>query len=735
MSLSHVKPYLISLHRWAGLVLTPLFLMIILSGTVLSFRPILANRATSSTMGASIDVPALETLLDKLGAGGAVSSISVTGGGAAVDVASSTTAVAGTWDIATGTKSGAASSGIDVFGIAERFHKSLLLGLGLLVEAASFVMLAIMIVGPLLSCLRFRNSVIGWHRALGWCLLPVTILAPLTAVLMVLGIGGGARVALPVASHTVSVSEALTVAAPTVDLAQLQSARLFRGGTVMLQTAGENGGTFAVTDTVAVPLTGGPGLVKEIHEGIWAGAWSGALNFGISVVLLALTVTGFLSWFRRWRREGRPVGTMAGGKWLIVHASQTGTAARLAEATARVFSAAGIQAVSAPLGSLSPAALARYAKVLVIAATTGEGEIPDPARRFWRQLTPGSARGVHFAMLGLGDRSYEHFCGGAETLRSAFLAAGASEFAPFMRADRDPAPVWNDWMAKLGEIAGIEARSQVVGEDEPSKPLTLTLTDRRRLDHPEAGETQETWAIVLTSDTDLAFRPGDLLRLIPAPGQRPRSYSVGSSSRVDPRLIELTVRLHQWQEADGGSGYGEMSARLIRSLPTGEELRGRLEAHADFNPPADPSWPIVMIGAGSGVAPFPGFLAERQASGRAGPAWLFYGNRHRRADFLWQDRFETALQSGALTRLDTAFSRDPGGLRIPAQIEAAGDELRRWLKEDGAVVYICGRREMARDALTALGKVLAGPDRTSEVAAGQIEAWLAEGRIRIDAFD
>ncbi len=739
MTFATLRPRLLALHRWIGLVFAPIFIVMILSGAVLSFRPIITGlNETAAASTARIDIPKLTALVGKLDANGAVTGISVAAGGATLDVKSSSADIAGTWTLAGANRAPSVAPPFDVFALAERIHKQLALGLGFVVDAASFAMLGILLIGPLLSWLRFRHSLIGWHRAAGWLALPVTILSPLTAVLMVLGIGGGGA-PLPVAAKPVTISEALVIAAKDVDLGHLVMARTFRGGTVMLATSGANGGTFAVTDVKVVPLTGGPGLVKEIHEGTWAGAWSGALNFVIAMVLFGLTVTGFASWFRRWRRERRTQqGVGVGGDVLVAHASQTGTATRLAEASAKVLAAVGLQVDVAALGALDPAGLRAYRDILIIASTTGEGDVPDPARRFVKQLAGSSLNGTAFAMLALGDSSYAHFCGGGETLRAAMLAAGASEVQPMARANGDPAAAWSDWMAAVRTRLGHSS----VNSERPSLGLDkagqrLRLAKRRRMDDPAAGDTQETWSVTLASDTALAFRPGDLLRLSPAPGARPRSYSIGSSSLVDPHHIELTVRLHRWQDGDGQCGFGTMSGRLIHELAPGAEIEAELAPHPTFNPPSDPAWPIIMIGAGSGIAPYPGFLAERAASGRAGPAWLVFGNRHRAGDFLWSERFETALTDGSLARLDTAFSRDAGdGAYVQSRLRQKARDLAEWILDKRAVIYVCGKCDMADGVLEAIGQSLVAAGTIgSSAARDMIEQWIGEGRIRIDVFD
>jgi sulfite reductase (NADPH) flavoprotein alpha-component len=733
MSLAAARRFLIPLHRWIGIVLAPVFLLVILSGAVLSLRPIVSDLAERSGQTATADVPTLGALIRRLETIGPVNSVTVAGGGRAIDVASSAADVAGRWDLVSGARMGSATGEIDIFGIAKNLHRSLLLGLGIVVEAASWAMLAIMIIGPLLAWPRLRNTLIGWHRAIGWFLLPVIMLAPLTAVLMTLDIGKSGA-ALPRAARTVAISQALAVAAPEVDVSRLVMARRFRGGTVLVQAAGEHGGVFAVTETAATALTDGPGLIRQIHEGTWAGAWSGALNFAVSLALLALTITGSLSWFRRWRRDRR-ARLEADADILVAHASQTGTAAHFATATAKMLRKGGERVALARLGMVSPTELGRFRLVLIVAATTGQGDVPDGAIRFVEMLLPGTVMGVRFAILGLGERRRGYFCGGAERLRTAILAAGGSEVVPMARADGDPTPAWKAWLGSLRTDLGLCCNT--ITPPVAGRTVSLRLTERHRMDDPSGGETQETWSILLESGQDLSFHPGDLLRLTPAEGEGERSYSIGSASLVDPRRIELTVRLHRWVDRGGREAFGRMSGHLIRVAPTGSHLAARLDPHPGFNLPADPSWPIIMIGTGSGIAPFPGFLSERKASGRPGPAWLLFGNRHRHGDFLWAERLEAALEDGSLTRLDTAFSRDPDdGVHIQARLLDAPEEVLCWLRERKAVIYICGRREMARDVRKTLAEILAtSGGNTLQAAHAEIDRWVADERIRIDAFE
>ncbi|WP_334174949.1 PepSY domain-containing protein [Pseudoxanthobacter sp.] len=742
MSRLRIRPALIWLHRWLGLILTPVFLVIILSGAVLSFRPVVADSAARIAAAGTADPAALAALTARLEAAGRVDAITLAEGGQAVDVAAGDRALAGRWQIATGNRLSAPSSPVDVFRTAETLHKSLLLGLAPLVEAAAFAMLAIVVFGPLLTWIRFRNTLLGWHMIIGWCLLPLVLMPPLTAGLMITGIGAGVRVPLPRAESPVSIAAALGTAGDSLDLAHLVSARRFRGGTVLVQIAGPAATAAVVTDKSVTRLEGGPGLAKQIHEGTWAGAWSGLLNFAASLALLGLTATGFLSWFRRWRRDRAAGPKAAGGSVLVVHASQTGTAARLAAATAAALEAGGHTVAVAPLGRLTPAGLAGFPRVVLIAATTGEGDVPDGARGFLKALAAGTAgggtplAGVHLAVLALGDRSYQHFCGGGHTLRTALLAAGAREATPMLCADGDPEGIWRQWMTQLGRDPGL-AGDAGAAPALSGPPVALRLADRWRLDDPACPGTQETWAVVLESETRLAFRPGDLVRITPPGGGAPRSYSIGSTDSGAPQRLVLTVRLHTRTDAAGNTVSGQVSGALTRTLPPGGRVEATIAPHPGFNPPDDPNRPVILIGAGSGIAPFPGFLEERRAARPAGPVWLVFGNRHRDGDFLWRDAIRAALADGTLTRLDTAFSRDADdAAHVGDRLRAAGADLAHWMLHRNAVLYICGRRAFVDSVQAALADVLVRFGALTESAAQTtLDRWTGEGRVRIDAFD
>lgn len=724
-------------HRWLALLLTPVFLAVILSGAVLSLKPVVAEWSATPAESVRVDVPALVALMEGLERLGPMDSLSLVADGTAVDVRGRAAGLTGRWDLASAARRGEASLWPDVFRTAERLHKALLLGLAGVVEAATYVMLAVVLVGPLLAWLRFRNTLLGWHTAVGWLLFPLIALSPATAILMTLHVGqGGGPGQAPRPSRAdapASMSAALALAAGKLDLTGFRGARRVRGGVVMVQLARPGPSVHMVSGRGVSALTRPPNLVKQLHEGTWGGAWSGLLNLLASGALLLLTVTGLWSWLARAIRRRRR-GALA-GNILVAYASQTGTAARLATATRDGLVAGGESVALAPLGSLTPAQLRGFPLILLVASTTGDGEVPDGARRVPQCLAEDDLSGARIAVLALGERHYAHFCRGGVILRDALVAAGAREALPLARVDGDPKAGWSHWIDGLRDTLRLRWAGQP--RIEAGVPVHLRLLERQRLDNPTAGETRETWGLAFAADRDVAFRPGDLLRLTPPEGGRARAYSIGSSSRLEPRVIRLTVGLHSWRDAMGSTQLGEVSGFLVRSLAVGGQLVADLQRHPAFNPPEDEAQPLLMIATGTGIAPFPGFVAERAASGRAGPAWLIFGNRHRAGDHLWAEAFGAAVRDGSLTRCDTVFSRDSEGAGyVQHCLREAADEVVHWLQNKQARVYICGAGAMARAVEETLTEILAQATALPiNVAAVEIARWRASGRLRVDAFD
>lgn len=188
-----------------------------------------------------------------------------------------------------------------------------------------------------------------------------------------------------------------------------------------------------------------------------------------------------------------------------------------------------------------------------------------------------------------------------------------------------------------------------------------------------------------------------MLRKLPA-----RLYSIASSQTANPDEVHLTIKALRYH-ANGRDRYGVCSVQCAERVQPGDTLPVYLHRNPNFKMPADPSVPIIMVGPGTGVAPFRAFMEEREETGAEGKSWLFFGNRHFHSDFLYQTDWQRWLKQGILTKMDVAFSRDSDKkVYVQHRMLEKGKELYNWLQE-GASIYICGdEKHMAKDVHEAL---------------------------------
>ncbi len=192
-----------------------------------------------------------------------------------------------------------------------------------------------------------------------------------------------------------------------------------------------------------------------------------------------------------------------------------------------------------------------------------------------------------------------------------------------------------------------------------------------------------------------------ILRKLPA-----RLYSIASSHKANPEEVHFTVRAVRYQ-THGRDRYGVCSVHCAERVQPGDTLPIYIQHNPNFKLPANPDTPIIMIGPGTGVAPFRSFLEEREELGAEGKSWLIYGDRHFVTDFLYQTDWQRMLKDGVLSKLDVAFSRDTEEkVYVQHRILEKSRELYEWLQE-GAHLYICGdEKHMAHDVHSALITVI-----------------------------
>ena len=383
---------------------------------------------------------------------------------------------------------------------------------------------------------------------------------------------------------------------------------------------------------------------------------------------------------------------------LVAYASQTGFAEELAEMTARALTDAGQTATTVSFAELDLSLLQSCRRALFVVSTTGEGDAPDSAARAVRTLlgSPADLGSLSYGLLSLGDRSYKDYCGFGRAVDHWLRQSGALPLFDAVEVDdADPAAI-RHWQHQLNQLTG----SHVTPDWTPAAYGRWRMVERRLLNPGSPGG--ETWHIGFApADGRLDWAAGDIAEVgvMTETGDLvSREYSIASLPS-DGRL-ELVVRL--MTGPDGTPGLG--SGWLTRTLAIGDEAPLRIRRNRNFHGP-DAATPLILIGAGTGIAGLRGHLRARTPGD--GGAWLMFGERTRAHDAYFEDELQAALASGALSRLDRTFSRDADdGSYVQALIDRHADEVRAWVGR-GAAIYVCGSLEgMAPGVHAALDRVL-----------------------------
>jgi sulfite reductase (NADPH) flavoprotein alpha-component len=279
------------------------------------------------------------------------------------------------------------------------------------------------------------------------------------------------------------------------------------------------------------------------------------------------------------------------------------------------------------------------------------------------------------------------------------------------------------------------------------KEISQDLLERLAHKASDPGEASELRALV---DDDAPIAHYDLLdlllrfpsaRLEPSDfigllaDLKPRLYSISSSPKRHVGQVHLTVRKVEYQ-FNNRPRKGVASTMLANRVEPGTLLRVFVQKSHGFTIPADPNAPMIMIGPGTGIAPFRAFLHERDAIGAKGSNWLFFGDQRCTEDFLYEDELIDFLRRGLLTRLDTAFSRDTEAkVYVQHRIKERGADVFDWL-EHGASVFVCGdAKRMAADVDRALREVVREHGKPDDQgAAAYIAKLSSSGRYCRDVY-
>lgn len=712
-----------ALHRWPGLLAAFLLVVLSLSGAALSLFPA-AERLTSPQAAEMLSVADLAARIEA--AHPQVEQIRRAPSGRITaywfeDGAPQAAAI----DPATGQRIAAADPN-PFHRWLTNLHRSMLLGDGgrLAVAAGAAAMLVLTLSGAGLVARRAG----GWRR---WF---APLRGPLAGRLHV----EIARVA--VAGLLLSSATALWMTASTFDLLPDRPT----SPTFLNEASGQTGASVAVIDrlkktpvaelrSLSFPDPGdaadvftlktdrGTGYLDQGTGAVLAwsdlGVWQrisetiymlhtgqGAATLGLVLGLMALGVpamagTGLVLWLAGRRGRPRIRGNVAAGhaETIILVGSEGGSSWGFAATLHGALTRAGQTVHAAPMSAFDPARYRQARRILILAATYGDGDAPASARGFLDRLralpTDPSAP---LAVLGFGDRGFPAYCAFARAVAETAAAKGWRQLIPFDTVDRQSPQDFARWGRSLGVAIGID----LVLAHQPVPPAALPLMLLSRRDY--GADVQAPTAILRFALPEIPlwrrlaghgfgrFRAGDLLGILPESASVPRFYSLASGRRDG--FIEIVVKKHP----------GGLCSTQLFGLEPGDTVSAFLRRNPGFHPGRGRA-PLILIGAGTGIGPLAGFV---RANRRQRPIHLFFGMRHPGSDFLYDAELTGWQREGRLRHLATACSRG----RMPRYVQDAlreeAAEITR-LVARGARVMVCGGRDMAAGVSAALTDILA----------------------------
>jgi sulfite reductase (NADPH) flavoprotein alpha-component len=413
----------------------------------------------------------------------------------------------------------------------------------------------------------------------------------------------------------------------------------------------------------------------------------------------------------------QPISVKSNTEATIIYISETGNSKKIAGNLAGKIKEIGGRVKLKSSEQYRASDLPKEKNLVLITSTHGEGEIPENGRAFYNYLIaqkPNLAN-LKYSILALGDSNYPLFCEAGKIFDEEFKKLGASNFIPKLDLDLDFEEFIDGWQSQVlqGFVGNSEKVSAPIMAKKSNKKTNYKGKVLRNIILNDTHSNKEVHHLEVAAE-NLEYEVGDALA-VKINNNAPRMYSIASSVFANENEAHLTVA-----KVDGG-----ICSSYLANLKAGDELEFYISKNNNFRLPALDK-DIIMVGPGTGVAPFRGFLQQRDFDCASGKNWLFFGAQNSHSDFLYQSEWHEYLASGLLTRMDVAFSRNQKEkIYVQNRIKENADELDSWLKE-GAYFYICGdKKNMAKDVEEALIEI---------VGKQYLEVMKEEGRYLRDVY-
>ncbi|HJU45990.1 MAG TPA: flavodoxin domain-containing protein [Chitinophagaceae bacterium] len=427
-------------------------------------------------------------------------------------------------------------------------------------------------------------------------------------------------------------------------------------------------------------------------------------------------------------------------KITIVYGTESGNSKRLAMEFAAKAKKKGVAVKLASLDQYRVTDLVKEEYFFTVISTQGDGEPPAAAKKFYDHIHLNGFKldKLKYGVLALGDTSYPNFCKAGEDVDAQLQKLGGSRVVSLQKCDTDFDEEAEEWFVHvLQSVSAKETSSSLQPASaatvkKPSGKKIYKGTVLTNISLNDRGSEKQTHHIEIAAE-DLRYEPGDAIGIVPADpsGKKalPRLYSVSSSLQQHEGEVHITVARNKFY-ANGELRYG-LCSDLLSQLKEGEELEFYIHRNSLFKLPA-PDRDVIMIGPGTGIAPFRAFLEERDASGATGRNWLFFGDQHFETDFLYQTEIQNWIETDVLTRVNVAFSRDQQEkVYVQHKMLQQAGELFEWL-QGGAYLYVCGAKDpMSIDVENTLVKIFDDQGKDGIVYLNQLKE---EGRYLKDVY-